>query len=176
MRSSDSSPPQGRVMQAACPASPLGQVHLLEFDLDTGSWACSRCGLEGLTQGFCRLLEMEADLLISMDSGSDLEVDVAAGLPTEILLGELNRRVTQIAHRPSHFSEQVCPRCSTPRETKNGIWDRRTLSFECTHCELKTGGDAYERALEDFYAYCWRAEQDEKRLRTLRRSGMGVAR
>ncbi len=49
------------IRQVACPASPLGELHMCVYEIDRGVWKCRTCGLGGTTSGFARLNDLEAE-------------------------------------------------------------------------------------------------------------------
>lgn len=84
------------------------------------------------------------------------------------LLVELDRRFPRLSDVRQRTCPQLCPRCSTPSKEAFGIWDRDSLRFEC-ECGFRRTGDGYERALEDYYAECWRTQQAKQKLETAAR-------
>ena len=96
--------------------------------------------------------------------GEDLEERMLAEVPDEKLLSELDWRATLVQDQPPGTSRQICPRCSGIKHEVFGNWDRKTLQFKCEACGFSAAGDGYEGRLEDYYADCWWAKQDQQSL------------
>ena len=68
------------VCEVACPASPLGEIHIAVYDTANGIWKCYQCQIGGTGDGFAHLNSLEAErhrLAIELDI-KKFELELAA--------------------------------------------------------------------------------------------------